>query len=69
MSKTLEKTKSEKEVRQLVSWRTDRYLRLLGSDWPEKDILKLLKKGVDHHELEYLLKRNCPKKIAIKILL
>lgn len=54
---------------QLLRHRKKNFQALLGEDWPEEDVEALVQSEATHHELEDLLKNNCPKDLAIQILL
>lgn len=69
-SKTVENnSKAEKEKHSLKKFRLQQFVNLLGPDWPIDDILTLTESEVSYHDLEKLLKKDCPKELAIKILL
>jgi hypothetical protein len=58
-----------REKENLLYHRRYNFRVLLGEDWPLADIDKLIAEDIDFHDLEKLLNNNCPKELAIKILL
>jgi hypothetical protein len=58
-----------KEETELHKHRLYNFVRLLGDDYEKDKINDLTKSEVDYHDLENLLNKNCPKELAIEILM
>ena len=66
---TPELDKKEREKEQLYNYRLERFIELLGEDWPLDDIVVLMENKIDYHDLRRLLEAGCKKDLAVKILL
>ena len=69
MATRVSDTNVVKELTKLQEHKLYNFKLLLGNDYSKDKLQELMENQVDYHELENLLNKNCPKDLALKILL
>lgn len=57
------------EVEAVYNNKFDRFVEILGPDWPLDDIRALVESDVYHGDLKKYLENGCSKELAVSILL